>query len=267
MPVVYRHGVFRSAEDSRLVHIVPHAIDAGGHEILVERSPPAAHIRPCEIGEVAGTRPHIAHERFSVLVLHPIVAEGALVVDEVAFLRLYARVDHIDRLEMVLVEIVVEPFGVGELLRVEGEDTVAIHIVDVHPDDIGRNFVFPQFVGNLHDLRIRLVAEAALLIAQCPQRRQLHGAGEVDERLHELPGAVALDDDDAEGRSLTFEGHLMVERGDGLAPRIVGDDAESRAIGPDAHDPGMTLIEMRPTVDAIGRRIDVPEAHGASVAA
>ena len=59
----------------------------------------------------------------------------------------------------------------------------------------------------------------------------------------------------------------MVVGGDGLAPGVVGDDAESGAVGPYAHDPWVTLVEVRATIYAICRGVDIPQAHGASVAA
>ena len=124
-----------------------------------------------------------------------------------------------------------------------------------------------ELVGNLHHLRVGLVGEAALLVAQRPQWRQRHGAGEVDQCLHERLRALALNDHHPESRTKALESHLMVVGGDGLAPGVVGDDAEGRAVGTYAHYPWVALVEMRATVDAVGRSVDIPQAHGASVAA
>ena len=171
MTVVNRHRAAGTTEDGGLVHVVPHAVDARSHIVLVERGPPSTHLLAGKVGEMAGTRPDIAYIWLALAVFHPIVASGALIVDEIARLYFHARVYHVDRLEVLLVQIVVQALGVGELFGMEGENLVGVHIVDVHPDDIGRDTMLAQQVGNLFNSRIRMITEAALLIAKRPQRR------------------------------------------------------------------------------------------------
>ena len=168
MHVVDGHGATGTAKDGRFVHIVPNAVDTRGHEILIQCAPPMTHLRAREVGEVAGTRPHIAHERLSIGRLHPVVASCALIVNKVAWLGLYARINHIDRLEITTMQIVVESFWIGELTGIEREDAITIHVVDVHPNDVRRYLMLTKQVGYLHDTRIRLIAEAALLITKRP---------------------------------------------------------------------------------------------------
>ena len=115
---------------------------------------------------MTGTRPYVTLKDLTVLVLHPIVASGSLVVDEVALLDLHARVNHIDRLEILLMQIVVQSQRIRESVGVEGEDAVAIHIVDIHPDDIRRNLVLSKQIGHLHHTTVRIVGVAALVVAQ-----------------------------------------------------------------------------------------------------
>ena len=120
---------------------------------------------------MTGTRPHISHKRLAISGLHPVVAGCSLVVDEVARLSLHTRVDHVDRFEVAAVQVVVESLRIWELLRIKSKNAIAIHVVDVHPDDVGRNLMLAQQVGNLHHPCVGLIAEATLLIAERPQRR------------------------------------------------------------------------------------------------
>ncbi len=207
---------------------------------------------------MARSWPHVANERLAILVFHPIVACRSLVIDEIALLCLDSRVDHIHRLEMLLMEVVVELFGMSELLGVEGEDAIPVHIVYVHPYHVGRNFQFPQLVGNLHHLCVGLITEPALLVAQRPQGWQGHGACEFHQRLHEHPWTLTLDDHNPECRTNTLENDLVVGCSDGLPPCVVGDDAKSRTIGSHAHHPGMTLVEVRTTIHAISWSVHIP---------
>ena len=215
---------------------------------------------------MAWSGPYHAFVVVAVAVFHPIVTSRSLVVDKVAGLHLHAWVDHIDGLEVALVEIVVQPLRVGKLLGREGEDLVVVHIVDIHPDDIRRNLMAAQQVGHFLDTCVGLVAELTLLVAKRPKRRQLHVARQVGHRLHELLRRVALDDDDAEGWSVALEDDV-VAGGDALPPCIVGDNAESGTVGAKPHHPGMTLIEMRSAVDAVGRCVDIPQTDLLAIAA
>ena len=203
-----------------------------------------AHLGAGEVGEVAGAGPYVAHVGLAVAVLHPVVAGRALVVDEVALLSLDTRVDHVDSLEVLPVQIVVELCGLREFFGAEGKNLVAVHVVDVHPDDIRGDAEHAQRVGNLADPCVGLIGEAALLIAQGPERGQLHVAGQTGQFGHELLRTVALDDDDAEGGSVAGEDDLVVAAVDGRAPRVVSNDAEGGAVGSETHHPGMALIEV-----------------------
>ena len=87
-----------------------------------------------------------------------------MVIDEVSRFHFHTRVNHIDSLEIVFVKIGVQSLRLRELTRIESKDTVAIHIVDIHPDDIRGDAMLTQQVGNLHHSRIWLITETTLLI-------------------------------------------------------------------------------------------------------
>ena len=129
---------------------------------------------------MTGAGPDIAHIGFTLFILYPVIACGTLVINEISGFYLHTRVNHIDGLEIPLVQIVVQSHGVGELFRVEGEYLIAVHVVDVHPDNVGRDAMLAKQVGNLFNTRVGMIAETTLLIAQGPQRRQLHRTGQVD---------------------------------------------------------------------------------------
>ena len=255
--IVEGHGLLRLSEDGRLVHVVPDTIDTCRHEVAIECRPPRAHLRTREVGKMTGAWPHVALKEFAVSSLHEVVPCPALVVDEVALLGFHTGVDHVNTLEMLLMQIVVQPARIGESVGVEGKDAVAIHIVDVHPDDIRRDVVFSEQVGDLHDTAVRIVGMATLVIAQRPQRRQRHVPGKVGKRLHELGYVRTFDDDDTEGGAHTFEDDILIGA-DGLSPRIVSDDAKGRAIAAQSHHPRVTLVEVCSSVDTVGRCINIP---------
>ena len=240
--IVVGHGhFFATAKNGRLIDIVPDAVHAQSHEVFVQTSPPLANFRHGEVRPVRESRPHITFERLPIGIVHEIVIREALLVHPVGGIHLGARVNHIDRLEVPGMEIVVQALRVRETIRVEGEDPVTVHVVDIHPDDITGNIPVPEFIGHLLYAGVGIVGETALLIAESPQGRHLHGAGKASEGFKNLGGAVLLDHDYAEGGAVAGVGN------DGIAlelraPGIVEDNAEGRTILPEAEHPGMGLV-------------------------
>ena len=67
--------------------------------------------------------------------------------------------------------------GRGLTWILHGERGVVLLVVDVQVDDVSGNFLFTEELGNLPDAGFGIVAVAALLVAQCEQRRQRHAPG------------------------------------------------------------------------------------------
>ena len=142
--IIEGHRILRLFKGGRFIHVVPHAINACSHKVLVERSPPSANIRTREVGEVAPSWPYFPFKRTTVCRLYPIITSRSLVIDEVSRFHFHTRVNHIDSLKIVFVKIGIQSLWLRELTRIESKDTVAIHIVDIHPDDIRGDAMFTQ---------------------------------------------------------------------------------------------------------------------------
>ena len=209
-------------------------------------------------------RPYLSDERFALFIENCIAISHELVVNPIAFLRLDTRVNHIDALEVLAVQVVVECLGLRELLRMEGEYLVLVHVMDVHPDDIAWYLVVAQGVCNLLDARVGMVAVAALLVAKRPQGRHLHVAGKVHKFLHHLLRRVLLDDDHTEGWSRATEHNLRIGSHRRL-PRIIGNNAKACTVAAKTENPRVTLIKMSTAIHAIARGIDIPELDGLAV--
>ncbi len=137
--------------DSGFVHVVPHAVDAFSEEVFVEARPPFADARHGEIGERAVAGPAFALIYSAVGAFNPYVVFGTGFVDEVVFVDLRSGVDHVDCAESFLMQLVVEGLGVGEVLLVEGEDAVSVHVVDVHPYYVAGNLAAAEVVSDFAD--------------------------------------------------------------------------------------------------------------------
>ena len=142
--IVEWHRVLRLFKGGRFIHVVPHAINACSHKVFVECSPPSTNIGTREVGEVAQSWPYFPFKGTTVSCLHPIITSRSLVIDEVSRFHFHTRVNHIDSLEIVFVKIGIQSLRLRKLTWIESKDTVAIHIVDIHPDDIRGDAMLTQ---------------------------------------------------------------------------------------------------------------------------
>ncbi len=179
MPAVQRHRMVRAVKDARLVHVVPDAVDALGHERPVQPGPPGARLRPRVIREIARPRPHFTRVPAARRLVDPVVARRALIAHKVPGLRLHAGVDHPRRVIPHRVQIVVQRQRIGEAGRIEREDPVPVHVVDVEPDHVARNIAAAKFVRDPAGVALRRVRIPALVVPQRPQRRLLHPPDEI----------------------------------------------------------------------------------------
>ena len=146
----------------------------------------------------------------------------------------------------------------------EGEAAELVHVVDVQPHHVAGDLALAELPRHLAHAVVGRVGIAALVVAQRPQRRQGHGAGQAAQGAHHVLRRVALDDDHRELRSLDEEADAEPEV-DAAAVRSVGQHAEARAVGPHRQHPGVGLVEVgRARVPAVG--VPVP-GHDAGVVA
>ena len=226
---VERHRLRRGVEDRGLVHVVPEAGNAVIKEALVERAPPRARLGLGEIGEDGRAGPDRRDIVAAVGVLDEFVAALAAGVGRVTSIDLGdVQVGDRDQLDPLRLHVGDELRHVGEGLGVGGEGAVAVLIVDVEPDHVGRHAVGAQVARDLADFVGGHVAVARLLIAERPFRRERRAAGQ--------PGVAA--GDVGEGRP---GDEIIVDRAVGAAERerlgILVAEVEPGAIGVVEQDP------------------------------
>ena len=183
----------------------------------------------------------------------------------VVLVDLGSRVYHVDRLETLLVQLFVERLGVGEVGLVEGEDAVAVHVVDVHPDDVAGYVAVAEVIGNLAYLLLAAVGETALVVSQSPAGRHGDGTGQFGQTLEYGLGRLAVDDEDAEEGTLGVEFDFVGVGGEFGFPRGIEEDTECGTVAAYAHHPGVRLVEAFAAVYAVGPGIGVPQLDVLSV--
>ena len=83
---------------------------------------------------------------------------------------------------------------IGEILRVDGEVLVVVHVVDVHVHHVQGNVGLAVFGHHLFKVGLGLVAVAALAKAKGKFGRDVAAADDGPELLDHVAGAVAGDD-------------------------------------------------------------------------
>ena len=141
----------------RLVQVDPDAIHAVVEKRAGPPAPPGARLGPREVGKrrIARPRPLVMLAAFGVDEKMPLC--NAFLVHRVARLGFDRRIQNPDRAEAEVVEIVVGGGGIGEALRIEGEDLVGVHVVDVDPNGVARHLAFAKLASELANARVRVV--------------------------------------------------------------------------------------------------------------
>ena len=186
---VESEGLLRALRDRRLletvgrkdrgfVHVVPETGDAFVERLLVQRAPPRARLRIGEIGKRADAGPDFLVQFLAGRVAHIDARVAPAAVDRIVGIELHSGIDDRHRMEAVAAQIGEHLLRLGEGLRVPGEDAVAVHVVDVEMDHVGRDLLFAERVRDFGDFVLRHIRIARLLIAERPQRRQRGAAGQ-----------------------------------------------------------------------------------------
>ena len=80
-------------------------------------------------------------------------------VNVVVFVHFGSGIDHIYGFESFLMKFLIQGFGVGESRFVECENTVSVHVVDVHPDSIARDIPATEVVCDFPYFLLAAVGE------------------------------------------------------------------------------------------------------------
>jgi hypothetical protein len=114
------------------------------------------------------------------------VAGHALVEDPVTRLFRRMRIEDHDRAEALLAQIGDEFGRGGKALGAPREGLELVLVVDVQPQRVGRHLLLSEGVGQAAHARLRVVAPAALVVAQRPARRKRRAAGELRVAAHDV---------------------------------------------------------------------------------
>src|SRR5205085_10183524 len=121
---------------------------------------PLARRRVCEVGEGARAGPDGRVKLRAVGVLHEVAAGLPLLVGVVVRVNLDAGVDDDDDAEAGGFQVCDHLRGVWEARLVPGEDAVAVHVVNVEVDDVGRHARIPETLCDLAYARLRRLSPA-----------------------------------------------------------------------------------------------------------
>ena len=249
--VVLGHCLVGCVVYLRLVHVVPHTVNALSEEVFVQSCPPFLCFRVGEVGECGCSRPCVAVEILAFCGLHPDVVFGSRFVNEVVGIYFCARINHPCGVESTQMEVAVYGFRVRELFGTERENAVAVHVVDIHPDGITRYALVSECVGHLDDTAVRLIGEAALMISKGPTRYHRRGACELSQSANDSLRRLSVDDKHSERYTLAAQFNLVVGAAEDGFPCRVEQDTERRAVFSHTHHPRMRLIQACSVVHTV----------------
>src|SRR6266571_4157103 len=185
---VERHGLVRAQEYGRFIHVVPETGNAHVGEILVETAPPAASAGEREVWKDAWAGPDLADVDRAIRIFDENVVLHARIIGRVTLVRIPGDVQVGDRnrVKSFGAEVFDHLLESRKVLAVDGEGAIAVLVVDVEIDDVGRDLFLAEHFRNLADTRFGIVAVAALLIAEGPVRRQRRAANERGELFEDF---------------------------------------------------------------------------------
>ena len=172
--VIERHGLVRALKHGRLVHIIPKSGDSHTHKVAIEAAPPVAHARKREIGKDARPRPHGPNVIGAVRIFHEGIDLFARIVRPIPGFFLQVQVGDRDSVKSLGAQIANHLLKRGESLAIDRERPVAVLIVDVQIDDVCGNLLIAEEPRDFPHARLGIVAVAALLKPERPERRQRH---------------------------------------------------------------------------------------------
>src|SRR5689334_9463435 len=103
------------------------------------------------------------------------------------------QVGNQNQMKVLLPQIRNQPGKIGEGLRINSEGPISVLIINIKVENIGRNLVGTETIGDFANLRFRSVAVTRLLETKTPKRRKRMSSGEVGVALHNLLRVGAID--------------------------------------------------------------------------
>ena len=140
--------------------------------------PPGAGGLQGKVGKHRIARPDLAHVLAPAGGLAEHVLLPPAVVNRVTRLALHAGVHNRHGADAGGLQVPVQGGGIGKIHPVPGKQPVVVHVVDVVPQGADRDVGGGELGGQFPEFRLVLIAPAALVIAQRPQRRQRRSTGQ-----------------------------------------------------------------------------------------
>src|ERR1700729_3453866 len=123
-----RHGLGRSVEDGRLIHVIPKACNAHLRKVPETRAPPGASLCASKIRKDTGTRPYHARVNAAIRILYEVVTGNASVVGRIAVSRKVCdmQIRNRDHMKIFRGELCDHPGKVREAIAVHSKRTVLL---------------------------------------------------------------------------------------------------------------------------------------------
>ena len=173
----HRHRIFVAS--CRFVHVVPNASETAANVLRVQRAPPVASIRVCEVGERRVARPNLTDVNLTVLFEREHALLEPVVINLVARVLFYTRVDDGDDLHPEFTQTRKHCGSIRVKLFVPGENSIAVHVVNVEPQRVERNVELGVLGRERLNVGLLVGIPAALVKAECPKGRQGGAAGQL----------------------------------------------------------------------------------------
>src|SRR5687768_212099 len=156
-------------------------------------APPATRFGKRVVDKNTVARPNARHKQLAVAAPLKVVLLESLFKNEIAigsrgssWLMFHSGIDNRHEFDSLPAEPFCECFWIRKTLRVEREDAIADHVIDVEMDHVKRQIAFAILARNFLDHRIGVITPAALLIAERPHRRQRHMACQIRVAAQDL---------------------------------------------------------------------------------
>ena len=182
LPSIKAHGVLRDLPGGRLVHVIPDPGQAGLYETSIPFAPPASGAVGGKIRKNRLARPHLPRVVDPAVCLTKYVVFQAILVDRISRLELYPRIDNGHHSKSIFLELPEHTPHIGKRLLVPREHPVLVHILDIEPERVAGNLVFPVLAGQIGYHLLVVGMPSALVVSESPYGRSRHAAGEIAVR-------------------------------------------------------------------------------------
>ncbi len=195
--------------DSRLIHVIPYTVYPFRQKIFIKSCPPFSRTRHCKVRKSTGSRPHFTIKISTVRLFHPYICGCSRIINFVSRIIFHTGINHIHRLKSFRMQILIQPQGIAEIGRIKCKNSVPIHIVNIHPDDITGNIFGSEGIGNFLYFCFCTVRKTTLVIPQGPPCRHRNSTCQFGKPFQNFLWRISVDNKNAEKSSLRFKFYFV----------------------------------------------------------